>query len=71
MGALIVMKHVGSRWQNLTDPERKYFQDKADLDKIRYLREMKEFYDEVGRIGDRMGTTKAKDGINYVAGTNN
>ena len=70
MGALIVMKHVGSRWQSMTDKDRQYFQDKADLDKLRYLKEMKEFYDEVSRIGDRMGTTKTKGGVVNVAGCN-
>jgi len=28
----------------------KEFQDKADIDKLRYLKEQQEFYDEVGRI---------------------
>lgn len=70
MGALIVMKHVGSQWQNLTDKDRQYFQDKADLDKLRYLKEMKEFYDEVQRIGDRMGTVRSSDGQYNVAATN-
>lgn len=67
MGALIVMKHVGSRWQNMTDKEREYFQDKADVDKIRYLKEMKEFYDEVERIGTRVGTVKQSSGEYNVA----
>jgi hypothetical protein len=31
----------------MTEQDRSYFQDKADLDKLRYLKEMREFYDEV------------------------
>lgn len=54
----------------MTEADRKYFQDKADIDKIRYLKEMKEFYDEVGRIGDRVGTMTTKDGVVNVVGTN-
>jgi hypothetical protein len=35
----------------MTSEERKYFKDKADKDKVRYLDEQREFYDEVERIG--------------------
>lgn len=47
-----IMKKVGEMWQKLLQsPEgTKYFQDKANKDKIRYLQEQKDFYDEVGRI---------------------
>jgi hypothetical protein len=41
MGALHVMKEVGYSWQAMTAADRQYFQDKADKDKIRYLREQK------------------------------
>lgn len=56
MGALDVMKSVGNRWQNMTEKERQYFQDQADVDKIRYLKEMNEFYNEVEKIGDKAKT---------------
>ena len=45
------MQEVGKRWQSMTKDERKYFKDKADRDKIRYLDEQRAFYDEVERIG--------------------
>lgn len=48
----MVMKEVGYAWQSMTDHDRLYFQDKADRDKIRYLREQKQYYDEVERIGN-------------------
>ena len=51
MGALQIMQQVGKQWQSMTNEERKYFQDKADKDKLRYLEESKEFYDEVEKIG--------------------
>lgn len=47
MHVLEIMKQVGHRWQNLSDPERKEYQDKADADKIRYRKELKEFEKEV------------------------
>jgi hypothetical protein len=52
LGALDIMKRVGELWQSLLAKENgtKYFQDKADCDKMRYLKEQKEFYDEVERI---------------------
>lgn len=69
MGALHVMKEVGYAWQSMTAADRQYFQDKADKDKIRYLREQKQYYDEVERIGNLVGTIKRKDG-NIVVATN-
>lgn len=39
MGALQIMQEVGKQWQAMTKEERKYFKDKADRDKIRYLEE--------------------------------
>lgn len=36
MHVLEIMKQVGKKWQNLDPVERKIYQDKADLDKIRY-----------------------------------
>jgi hypothetical protein len=39
MGALQVMQEVGKQWQAMTEEERKYFKDKADKDKVRYLNE--------------------------------
>ena len=60
MGALDIMKQVGYQWQGLTEKQRKYFQDKADVDKVRYLKEMKAFYDEIERIGNRVGSANIK-----------
>jgi hypothetical protein len=62
MGALQVMQEVGKEWQSMTGDERKYFKDKADRDKVRYLNEQRAFYDEVERIGIRVGTVTTKDG---------
>lgn len=56
MGALDIMKQVGYQWQGLTEKQRQYFQDKADVDKVRYLKEMKAFYDEIERIGHKAGS---------------
>jgi len=62
------MQQVGRQWQSLTD--KNYFQYKANRDKIRYLHQMREFYDEVERIGKRVGTQKTDDGLYTVANTN-
>ena len=51
MNALDVMKVVGRNWQELNDEGRKYFQDKADKDKIRYLHEQEAFVGEIEKIG--------------------
>ncbi len=53
MGALMVMKEVGRAWQSMSETDRKYFKDKADNDKHRYLAESRKFYDEVSRIGEK------------------
>lgn len=52
LGALDIMKKVGKLWQQLLAKEdgTKYFQDKADKDKVRYLNEQQAFYDEVEKI---------------------
>ena len=52
LGALDIMKKVGQLWQQLLSKENgtKYFQDKADTDKMRYLKEQQAFYDEVEKI---------------------
>lgn len=52
LGALVIMKKVGELWQTLLAKEggTQYFKDKARADKLRYLKEQKEFYDEVERI---------------------
>jgi hypothetical protein len=68
MGALQVMQEVGKEWQSMTQDARKYFKDKADRDKVRYLNEQRAFYDEVEKIGIRVGTVTTKDGqINVAA----
>ena len=61
------MQEVGKQWQALTKEERKYFKDKADRDKVRYLDEQKAFYDEVEKIGQKVGTVTTKDGQVVVA----
>ena len=52
----------------MTEEERKYFKEKADRDKVRYLDEQRAFYDEVEKIGYQRGTTTTKDGYISVAG---
>ena len=44
----------------MTENDRKYFKDKADNDKYRYLAESRKFYDEVARIG-RQNSAKAQE----------
>jgi hypothetical protein len=39
MGALQIMQEVGKKWQSITPKEKRYFKDKADRDKLRYLDE--------------------------------
>lgn len=51
----------------MTKEERRYFKDKADRDKIRYLDEQKAFYDEVEKIGNTVGTVTNKEGLIAVA----
>lgn len=58
MGALMVMKEVGRAWQAMVETDRKYFKDKADNDKHRYLAESRRFYDEVSRIGEQNNQDK-------------
>jgi hypothetical protein len=47
--------------------QRQYFKDKADKDKLRYLTEQRQFYDEVEQIGNRVGTVTTKEGQIIVA----
>lgn len=63
------MQEVGKQWQALTPEQRKYFKDKADRDKVRYLDEQRAFYDEVERIGQEVGTVTTKEGQIIVANT--
>jgi hypothetical protein len=55
MGALDIMKRVGEMWQALLLEENgtKLFKEKANQDKVRYLKEQKNFHDEVERIHTR------------------
>lgn len=66
MGALEVMQEVGRAWQSISEVDKKYFKDKADNDKHRYLAESRKFYDEVARIGqtgnDAAGETSTVSG---------
>jgi hypothetical protein len=61
---------VGKQWQSLSKEERRYFKDKADKDKVRYLNEQKAFYDEVEKIGHKVGTVTTKEGQVAVAAAN-
>lgn len=45
------MQEVGKQWQSMTEEQRKYFKEKADRDKVRYLIEQKAYYDEVEKVG--------------------
>lgn len=45
--ALEVMKEVGQRWQNLSDPEKQAYNDKAANDKKRYKSELNKFEKEI------------------------
>lgn len=62
LGALVIMKKVGELWQTLLakDGGTTYFKDKARADKLRYLKEQKEFYDEVERIRGQEGKPEDK-----------
>ena len=62
MGALEVMQEVGRAWQSISDTDKKYFKEKADNDKHRYLAESRKFYDEVARIGATTNTGGATSG---------
>lgn len=50
MHVLEIMKQVGKQWQGLNATDRKVYQDKADEDKIRYRKELKEFEKEVDKL---------------------
>jgi len=60
MNALYVMKAVGRAWQTITDADKKYFKDMANVDKTRYLAESRKFYAEVARVGTISKTETAK-----------
>ena len=47
MPVLQIMKEVGYKWQGLTPSQRKVYQDLADIDKVRYRNELKDFEKEV------------------------
>lgn len=51
----------------MTKDQRKYFKDKADKDKVRYLIESKAYYDEVEKVGQTVGTVTTQDGLVAVA----
>lgn len=61
MGALEVMKEVGIRWQSMDNDSRQYFQDKADKDKIRYIREMNTFVKRIDDVADANPDVLTKD----------
>eukprot|EP00347_Sterkiella_histriomuscorum_P011021 403374052 len=70
MGALQVMQEVGKQWQAMTTDQKKYFKQKADKDKVRYLNEQKAYYDEVEKVGLAVGTTTNKEGMIVVSSQN-
>ena len=43
----------------MTTDDRKYFKDKADNDKHRYLAESRKFYEEVAAIGNKQKPAKS------------
>ena len=61
------MQEVGKQWQAIAEEQRKYFEDKADKDKVRYIKEQKAFYDEVEKIGSKVGTQMSNNGQVVVA----
>jgi hypothetical protein len=50
MPVLQIMKEVGIQWKALYPDVRSIFQGKADIDKIRYKEELKEFEKEVEKL---------------------
>lgn len=46
----------------MTSEQKRYFKNKADRDKVRYLNEQKAYYDEVEKVGLTVGTTINNDG---------
>jgi len=50
MHALQVMKEVGKLWKNLDQSSRKLFDDQAQVDKLRFLKEMKVFEKELNSM---------------------
>ena len=56
------MQLVGWAWHNLAEGEKSIFQDRADSDKIRYLKEMRRFYDEVEQLGAEKGKIRNEAG---------
>lgn len=61
MGALEVMKEVGISWQSMVNDDRQYFQDKADKDKIRYIREMNTFVKRIEEVAEANPDVLTKD----------
>lgn len=65
MPVLQIMKEVGSQWQNLDPADKQNYQKLADVDKIRYKEQLKEFEKEVeklqvGKPGKGKGSSKSK-----------
>ena len=46
----------------MAEGEKSIFQDRADSDKIRYLKEMRRFYDEVEQLGAEKGKIRNEAG---------
>ncbi len=47
MGALNIMKEVGKKWQSMNQADREYFQNKADKDKLRYIKQQETFFEQI------------------------
>jgi hypothetical protein len=45
-----MMKHVGGLWKALSIADRQAYLKIADKDKVRYLKEMKEFFRKVALL---------------------
>jgi len=50
MPVLQIMKEVGHQWQSLAPDIKQSYQNRADIDKIRYKAELKEFEKEVEKL---------------------
>lgn len=68
MHALQVMKEVGKTWQNLNGKEKQRYEDLAELDKERFLSDIKKFEQEIcamSKLGENsnQSSTEIKEGV--------
>lgn len=43
-----IAREVGRRWNDLSEQQRKYYEEMAEVDKSRYQKEIKEYKDGIG-----------------------